>query len=465
MTTQESEVNKNILLMSNIVGASEIVTMPSTDLASNTFTQPNGALRSPQWPLNYPVSITSYTVFSAIPGVYRTITGTIATEASWDHVRILDGSGLTGTVLWDTTSANTGVAYPVSFTSGVNHTFTVAFRSDGSGQSSGFSLAVRGFQSNPPTDVGEINADMGIPQAKDSLGSFLLRQANLGNADVQVFTSSGTWTKPANASAVRIFMIGAGGGGGSGRRGATSTVRCGGSGGSGGATISYITVPASAFAATESVTVAAGGVGGAAQTANDSNGNAGATGGNTDFSSGSSLIRALGGNGGAAGTNTASTAAAGVIGDHSTSGTGGSVISTSATVAGTSTTGWLTTGGGAGGGMTSGNAVNSGASAATQTTVTLFNSIQNSGTTSVTPTPGSVQIGQSGLGGFGYYTRPKGGTGGGGGSPNTTFTVSGAGGTGGLYGGGGGGGAGSLNGVNSGAGGDGGPGIVVIISW
>ncbi len=461
MTTQNSEVSKNILLMSNFVGASQNVTMPSTNLASNTFTEPNGSLRSPSWPANYPNSITSYTVFSGIPGVYRTITGTIRTETGFDHLRILDGSGLTGTVLWDTTSATSGVAYPVSFTSGVNQTFTVAFRSDSSGTYSGFSLAVQGFQSNPPADVGEINADMGIPQAKDASGAFLLRQANLGNADVQIFTSNGTWTKPANASSVRIFMVGAGGGGGSGRRGASATDRYGGSGGSGGAVISYLTVPASVFAATEPVTVAAGGAGGASQTVDDTDGNAGSTGGNTDFSSGSTLIRALGGNGGTLGATVFQTGAAGVVGDHSTSGTGGSSGNT-----GTTPGAWSTSGGGGGGGITGvSNTVTSGASSGRPTVVSVFTSPTNNGTTAVTPTAGSVQIGNFGLGGYGYFNRPKGGTGGGGGSPNTAFTVSGDGGSGGLYGGGGGGGAPSLNGVPSGAGGNGGPGIVIVVSW
>ena len=45
--------------------------------------------------------------------------------------------------------------------------------------------------------------------------------------DVQVFTGNGTWTKPQDAKAVEILVLGGSGGGGSGRRGAAGTARGG----------------------------------------------------------------------------------------------------------------------------------------------------------------------------------------------------------------------------------------------
>lgn len=116
--------------------------------------------------------------------------------------------------------------------------------------------------------------------------------------DFQEFTASGTWTKPATAQFVLIEMWGAGGGGGSGRR--APHLAGAGSGGGGG---SYLTkgFKASDLSSTVAITVGLGGTGGAAVTVDNTNGNAGANGGDTSFGS---YAQAFGGQGGTGGTGT-----------------------------------------------------------------------------------------------------------------------------------------------------------------
>jgi hypothetical protein len=123
-----------------------------------------------------------------------------------------------------------------------------------------------------------------------------LRSSNGEYRSVQVFTASGTWTKPAGLKRVKVTVVGAGGGsGGVAATGANQAAAAGG-GAAGGAAIK--TIAASALGATETVTV---GAAGAAATAGN---NAGGTGGTSSFGSHCS---ATGGTGGGGSDTTGST--------------------------------------------------------------------------------------------------------------------------------------------------------------
>ena len=82
-------------------------------------------------------------------------------------------------------------------------------------------------------------------------------------AQVDSYTSSTTWNKPAGARVVFAIMVGGGGGGGSGRRGAAGSAR-GGGGGGGGAAVTETTWAADDLPASITVTIGAGGTAGAA---------------------------------------------------------------------------------------------------------------------------------------------------------------------------------------------------------
>jgi hypothetical protein len=286
--------------------------------------------------------------------------------------------------------------------------------------------------------------------------------------DIQVFATPGTysggsgWQKPAGAKTVSGFIRGGSGGGGSGRRGATSTDCFGGGGAGAVPMLNFYDLEAGLFASQETVIVGAKGTGGAAVTADSTNGNAGTDGG---FSKFGSIYQALGGKGGAGGSATNGLGGAvqfQCIGNTAGNGLqdaqkGGDSGTTSGSgVAGapyslTANNGLASTSAGAGGSLSAANVAYAG-----QAGMAIYNNTLQSAPAGGT---GGANTGAAGGAGnaLAMGTNRVVTTGGGGGGA----ALAAAGGAGGIPGGGGG---ASRNGNNSGAGAIGIDGIVVIIT-
>ena len=108
---------------------------------------------------------------------------------------------------------------------------------------------------------------------------------------MQVFTATGTWTRPTGCRKIKVTAVGGGGGGGGGD-GATSNVGTGGGGGGGGVSVAFVDVTSVSAVA---VTVGAGGGGGLGTAA-------GGAGGTSSFGTYATGSGGGGGQGGPAGT-------------------------------------------------------------------------------------------------------------------------------------------------------------------
>ncbi len=158
----------------------------------------------------------------------------------------------------------------------------------------GAKVAATGVSSGTATDGFVLTADGSGGAAFEALAA--------AGADVQEFTSSGSWVKPSGKTGVFVFAVGGGGGGASGGRSSSGYAR--GGGGGYGAAHCARWMAASELAGTVTVTIGSGGAGGTAIASGTTSleGATGADGGDTTFGT---IICAIGGPAGKAydGTN------------------------------------------------------------------------------------------------------------------------------------------------------------------
>ena len=125
---------------------------------------------------------------------------------------------------------------------------------------------------------------------KISLTNLRSNIAAVDNINIQVFTTSGTWTKPTGLKFAIVEVVGGGAGGGGVSSASGQTANSGGGGGGG---FSRKKILESSLGATETVTIGAGGAGGTGNSA-------GTGGGTSSFGSHCSATGGSGGNGNAA---------------------------------------------------------------------------------------------------------------------------------------------------------------------
>lgn len=299
------------------------------------------------------------------------------------------------------------------------------------------SLAERVKQNLKPST----EAAQGFAEEAKKAAEEAWRAAGLAGSAVQVdvFTASGTWKKPAGAKAVHLLIIGGGAGGASGQVCAPGSSGNGGAGGGGGGAVEMLRL-ASDFGTSASVSVGKGGAGGP-PSGNQSSNNGGNGGGSNVRINEHITISVEGGRTNASGNGHLQGGAGGVggvgtYGGRSNSGSGGA------------------SGGSGGGGVYL--AFHAGGPVAYPQTVNP----NGSHSAPSGRTDGAPGIDMAGDPRFSGYIPGMGG----GGGASSLLSNGGAGGKA-VFGGGGGGGGAARTPYQSGAGGIGGDGLVIITTF
>ena len=225
-------------------------------------------------------------ILSGLGGFVGNLTGNATTATSATNVSgvVAVANGGTGANNAATARTNLGAT-----TVGSNVFIAVdasAARSAISAAGSG-AVTASGLTMNTARLLGRTGAGVGNVEemavgAGLSLAGGALNLGNYSQVREQLFASSGSWVAPAGVTRVQVIVIGGGGGGGGARSSGGGGPNAGGAGGFGGVAIgNYAVTPGSTY----TVTVGAGGTGGAI----DNNGTSGGT------SSFGALLSATGG--------------------------------------------------------------------------------------------------------------------------------------------------------------------------